>query len=288
MGVWQIIFIVGVLFSSTLGQNPPVFTKENYTAEISESEPNGFVVPVDIEANDDDGVIYSIDESTGAFEINNETGEVTILDTNKIDYEDTAEITVTIVATDLNSNPSSSSASLIITLTNANDNFPVFKQAEYTFTVLEEETGAFVGEVEATDDDGDTLIYSIIDGALTDFTISTEDGKGVIRVATKLDFETETDYSFSVAAGDGTNINTTTVHVVVTDIIDQRPVVRPFLSELIIDLDTNQRSVDMSHLSVTDDSNLYSGVATIKYLFDDEEQVSKHTLFVIQHEFLSS
>jgi len=42
-------------------------------------------------------------------------------------------------------------ANVTITVTDVNDNAPVFSMRRYTFTVVEEEMNAFVGSVLATD-----------------------------------------------------------------------------------------------------------------------------------------
>ena len=44
-------------------------------------------------------------------------------------------------------------ANVTITVDDVNDNTPVFSIAEYSFTVIEEEMGALVGSVFATDTD---------------------------------------------------------------------------------------------------------------------------------------
>ena len=43
-----------------------------------------------------------------------------------------------------------------------NDNMPTFDQSEYRLQVLEDEPiGSLIGQVKATDLDGDTLMYSV-------------------------------------------------------------------------------------------------------------------------------
>ena len=274
MGVWQVLFALVAVLGSAQSQNtPPVFTNASYNVEVSEAIENGTLLEVNIEASDPDGVVFGID-SGSAFSINSTTGDITVKNTDLLDYEVSSTVIVTITATDLNANPASSSADLVVTLTNVNDNAPVFQDLPYTFSVVEEETGAFVGTIRATDADEDSLSYFIMDTTLSEFKISTANNEATLTVTTKLDFETESKYSFIVVVSDGTNSASINVNVTVIDIIDQRPLIKPVTSELLINLDDNQRMINMSHLEVTDDGNLYSGAVEIKHLLDGVEAVS--------------
>lgn len=282
MSGWQLIL---PLVLATFCLNPlriqaqnsaPVFSSANYTAMLSETAPNGTVVDVTITATDADGVSYSILTGGDAFNINASTGEVSVMNSQLIDYEESPLMTVVIEATDFNTNPASSTVELFISLINENDNPPVFQSVSYSFSAVEEESGLTVGTIQATDADGDSLTYQFTDTSLSEFTLTTESNIATLSVTSKLDFEDQPMFNFTVAVTDGSFIVLTTVVVSVIDIIDQRPVIKPVSSQLLIDLDEDQRSVDLSHLEVTDDDNLYSGTASVKYLFDGDESVSMH------------
>ena len=290
MNWWQVsLLLVAAAIPSRLVSaqinSPPTFSSANYTAVLSEDASDGTVLGVTIEATDDDGVEYSITSGGDIFSINATSGEIEVLNNDLIDYETSSTITVVVQATDKNAEPASSSVDLFITLLNVNDNAPVFDDIVYNFTAVEEEFSLVVGTVRATDLDGDDLEYGFQDNSLSEFTLSTEGNVATLTTTTKLDYEDQTSFTFSVFVSDGLNDHVVyaTVTVTVIDIIDLRPVIKPVASELLIDLDNNQRTVEMSHLEVTDDDNLYSGKAEIKYIFDNVESVSFRFVHNIMH-----
>ena len=281
MNWWQVsLLLVAAAIPSRLVSaqinSPPTFSSANYTAVLSEDASDGTILGVTIEATDDDGVEYSITSGGDTFSINATSGEIEVLNNDLIDYETSSTITVVVQATDKNAEPASSSVDLFITLLNVNDNAPVFDDIVYNFTAVEEEFGLVVGTIRATDLDGDDLEYGFQDNSLSEFTLSTEGNVATLTTTTKLDYEVQTSFTFSVFVSDGLNDHVVYAIVTVTviDIIDLRPVIKPVASELLIDLDNNQRTVEMSHLEVTDDDNLYSGKAEVKYIFDNVESVS--------------
>lgn len=280
MNEWQVV--LPLIVATLLCLNPPVvqaqnsapvFSSANYSASLSESAPNATVVDVTISATDLDGLSYSIITGGDAFSINSSTGEVSVKNDQLINYEDTSQINVVVQATDFNINPASSTVDLFISLINENDNSPVFQNTPYSFSAVEEETGLILGTITAIDADGDSLMYQFTDTSLSEFTLTTENNVATLGVTTKLDYEDQTSFTFTVAVTDGTHIVNTDVVVSVIDIIDQRPVIKPFTSQLLLDLDKDERSLDLTHLEVTDDDNLYSGKASVKHLLDEVESV---------------
>ena len=94
---------------------------------------------------------------------------------------------------------------------------PVFEEAEYAFSVMEDaEVGRVVGTVEATHPDDDTLTYSIT-GGNDDGRFSIDGSSGVITVAGSLDMETTPTYTLTVEADDGTNTAGVMVEITVTE-----------------------------------------------------------------------
>ena len=56
-----------------------------------------------------------------------------------------------------------SSGTVYITISGINDNRPIFERAEYMFTVSEDLlVGDVIGRVKASDLDGDSLVYSVL------------------------------------------------------------------------------------------------------------------------------
>ena len=96
---------------------------------------------------------------------------------------------------------------------------PAFGSATYSFSIAEDAaTGAAVGTVSATDDDDDSLTYTIESGN-GDGKFAIDGSSGAITTAAALDHETTPSYTLSVQADDGNGgTATATVSVSVTDV----------------------------------------------------------------------
>ena len=95
------------------------------------------------------------------------SGAVTLRE--KLDHETKDFYNITIAARDLGSPALLGSTSLLVTVSDVDDNAPVFHQDEYTASLLENATaGTFVAQVNASDIDADeehkTIYYSIDGG----------------------------------------------------------------------------------------------------------------------------
>ena len=98
-----------------------------------------------------------------------------------------------------------------VILTNVNDIAPVFTSGS-SFSVDENQTA--IGTVTATDAEGDTIIYSMIDAS----EISIDSSTGVLTFNSAPDYETKSTYTATVTASDGTNSTTQNITVNVTDV----------------------------------------------------------------------
>ena len=215
--------------------NSPIFTRNRYTASVDEhSIINTQVVTVHADDADEGrfGVVrYSIESGNngGAFSINSITGNISV--NNDIDREMVTSFTLTVRARDLGNPPRSIRASVIITITDINDNAPVFSPSMYFRNIGENAAiGTIIGTVTATDADepGDPnsmIIYSLTAGNTMDaFTISSSDVS--IRTASSLDFETISNYVLTVTAtdqGSPAMSGTATVNISVIDVNDMPP-----------------------------------------------------------------
>ncbi|XP_064244249.1 protocadherin gamma-A12-like [Passer domesticus] len=131
-------------------------------------------------------------------------------------------------------------ARIRVTVLDANDNAPVFSQAEYTVRVPEDvPVGSVIIAVTATDADEGVnghVKYSfkkITEKALKIFYLDSESGE--ITLLRSLDFEEGTSYELEVQARDGAGLSDTAeVAITVTDINDNAPEisVRSALSEI--------------------------------------------------------
>ena len=101
---------------------------------------------------------------------------------------------------------------------------PQFVAAPYSFSIAENATTtALVGTVSATDDDSDTVMYTITNGN-SDGKFSLGDLSGEVTVADVLDYETISSYTLTVEASDGRGgTATTTVAISVSDVAEDPP-----------------------------------------------------------------
>ncbi|XP_058804510.1 fat-like cadherin-related tumor suppressor homolog isoform X2 [Phymastichus coffea] len=102
-------------------------------------------------------------------------------------------------------------------------NPPVFKSVNQSVEVTESDNvGFFVALMQASDKDGDTLWYDIVDGDPRDeFVIGRDNGN--ILLARQLDWETQSSYNLTISVTDGVNVAYTQLFVKVIDINDHRP-----------------------------------------------------------------
>ncbi len=133
----------------------------------------GTVIATDIEITDDpedsDALTYEIiagnadpnGNGTAAFAIDEDTGEITVLDSGDLDFEsDTTSFDLTVRVTDLEG--LSDEATVTINVDDVNE-APTVEDAEFT-VFSESQDGTEVGTVVATDPEGDVLTYAITGG----------------------------------------------------------------------------------------------------------------------------
>ncbi|CAK1540672.1 unnamed protein product [Leptosia nina] len=123
--------------------------------------------------------------------------------------------------------------SFLLLVEDVNDNEPIFKPYPSAISVKENEPPSILASVEATDlDEGayGQVLYHLqeLDGDVNNFSIQTVNGKGVIRVVNKLDYEKKSLYQLRVLAVDRANqgrVNTGTAAILVKvqDVEDQPP-----------------------------------------------------------------
>lgn len=137
------------------------------------------------------------------FDINNETGSITISD--KLDYERAKDYFLTIQAVDLGEPPLSNLATLNISVIDSNDNRPQFTQTSYSARIREDSLiGDKILQVQANDLDSaenGRISYSIVRGdRLHQFHI--EKITGYVSVASLLDRESISSYVLEIEAID--------------------------------------------------------------------------------------
>lgn len=185
----------------------PVFTALSYQVIVPENEPIGSTILVVSASDNDDGpngmVRYSISggNERKEFSVHPLTGTVTIL--QPLDYDVIQEYLLNITVEDLGFKSRNAVAMLRVTLTDINDNAPVFNQSDY-HAYLSENTpvNTFVYKAVATDKDSPKnaiIKYSINGGSGKDLFII-EPSTGVVKSRVTFDFEEQNLYHIFVVA----------------------------------------------------------------------------------------
>lgn len=205
-----------------VNDNPPVFAESLYTAFLTEFSPTGSQV-VNVSATDPDSestIAYSI-EGTLSFAVDATTGEVT--SSQLLDYESQSFHNFTVVATD---GELSSSARVLVSVLDENDHQPVFLEASYNTSVLENlPIGQPVLIVTAVDgDDGSNAEITYFINETVPFAI--DPTSGVVNIASSLDREETALYEFNVTArdkGQPSLRSSVPVKILITDVNDNPP-----------------------------------------------------------------
>ena len=146
--------------------------------------------------------------------------------TGMLDYETQSEYTLLIIASDMASPPLTSSITIVVELKNENDNDPSFDSSIYEFVMNEHSpNGTIVGQVTATDADGDPVSLSVVNGPFL------VDSNGSVTSNRDINFfdydDPPINYHFTILATDeDENERTDTAYVVVSimDVNDNPPV----------------------------------------------------------------
>ena len=225
-----------VIFISLISdaKTAPVFETSKYSVFIAEDimVNTAFLQTQALSLNSTTFQEYTLvaGNTDGAFFINETTGIVYINQT--VDREEVDYYSLTVKFTDDNG---SAYAQVEVYVEDVNDNFPLFSQIKYVYTIPENlTTGSVIGTVNATDadiDENGQITYELICSYECAFIIDSVTGK--ISTEQEFDYETVNQYSLQVSASDlgivqrlTTNV---TVQIDVTDINDNSPV---FSSEL--------------------------------------------------------
>ncbi|XP_004626098.1 cadherin-5 [Octodon degus] len=200
-----------------INDNWPVFTHRLFNASVLEMSPGGTSVMRLTAVDADDPtvaehttVMYQILKGGDNFAIDN-SGLITTAKQN-MDREVQARYEIVVEARDAQGlRGESGTATVLITLQDINDNFPIFAQSMYTFSVPENiHVGSSVGSlfVEDPDEPQNRMTkFEIVGGEYRDtFTIETDPtrNEGIIKPIKPLDYELIQKYLFVVEATDPT------------------------------------------------------------------------------------
>ena len=217
---------------TNVNDHTPVFTRPMYSIAILETVSPGHLV-MRVDAPDlDEGtfgdVTYQFHESTEqavnvTFMLDPASGQITTA--RRLDREQREQYTFIVKATDGGNPPRSSTSRVSITVTDVNDEPPIFTQEQYSAAISEDlDVGRSVIQVSAEDSDStaSTVTYYIRSGNINNvFVIDSVDG--LITTRARLNREQQASYDLIVVATDESNENTTHVLITVLDLNDESP-----------------------------------------------------------------
>ncbi|KAG5892983.1 hypothetical protein JTB14_031834 [Gonioctena quinquepunctata] len=216
-----------------MNDNPPKFLRAPYKVQISEGSPIGAQVVRLYTADADEGlngdVFYKIfgGNDDGRFEIDDATGQVTLL--RSLDRETTSKYTLTVVAHDVGlTKQLSSSTTVSIEVLDENDNAPEFTQTESRISVSETTpVNTELVQFRASDADlgvNSEVVYSITAGNRKD-TFHVDAVTGVLHLHKPLDYEELTGYQLNITASDNGNprLSTTILFAIAVEDANDNP-----------------------------------------------------------------
>ncbi|XP_050342751.1 protocadherin-like wing polarity protein stan [Nymphalis io] len=219
-----------------VNDNAPRFYTSLFQESVSESVPVGYSI-VRVQAYDaDEGVNAELTYTLTDKEYNGNNDLPITIDprsgwvytSTQLDREIQSKYQLQVTATDSGSPPRSATASVVVVIQDVNDNDPVFSPPQYEVELAEDEPpGTPVVTVTATDADEDNRLHYEITGGNTRgrFSITSQNGRGLITVAQPLDFKQERRYVLTVTATDsGGRSDTAMVHINITDANNYAPV----------------------------------------------------------------
>ena len=197
----------------------PMFVNAPYSAAVDENSDTGTQVlqAFAIDEDNNDTLVYSLSGNNSSDFAISITGIISTA--SDINFESVSSYSLTVFVSD---GTTSITTPLTITVNDIND-APVFSSAPYTLTVNENTASSVsVLQVSASDEDGDTIFFSLVGFTSSDFTVNS--ASGAISTAAVLDYEKTPSCVLTVQADDGNGGKTlTSVTVTVTDLNDVIP-----------------------------------------------------------------
>ena len=207
--------------------NAPMFVG-NTQLSLPEDLPSGVVKTLLAIDNDQPNtpnseVSYSISSGNeeGLFQLDATTGDLSLI--SPLDFETTTSYVLVIVASDAGTPIMSDSVSIIVNVTNVNDNPPVVSGNQDISVREDEPVGFVIVQFTASDLDQNDLSFSLSQGSNNDgiFAINST---GFVSLEQMLDFETAERHELEVVVTDGLSTATATLRVNVIDFNEFAPV----------------------------------------------------------------
>ena len=170
---------------------------------VSENAADGTVVGSVSASDPDSGETFSYsmaDSADGRFTVDADTGEITVADGSKLNFEDASSHEITVEVTDSAGN--TYEESFTIDVGNVNEG-PSDLSLNGNSVSENAADGTVVGSVSASDpDSGETFSYSMADSADGRFTVDSNTGEITVADGTKLNFEDASSHEITVEVSD--------------------------------------------------------------------------------------
>lgn len=269
--------------------NMPIFEKHQYSVMISENALVDSVV-LQVRASDLDSglnsdIKYSLLTGANDFSIDSIHGYIKIK--RALDRENRSLHSLTIQAEDSGLKTKlASTTTVLITITDINDNIPSFVPDKYLVRVREDlPVGAIITTVTARDtDEGDNrkLTYSFAEGTDQHFEIDSTSGS--IRIKSLLDYEIKQVYNLTVVVVDGgvpALSSSGLVTVEVMDVNENRfaPIFPDFIANGSVAENLPIGSYVM-HIQADDQDDPQSGVGQVFYTIQEGSGLGRFTIDV--------
>nr|XP_035965048.1 cadherin-1 isoform X2 [Halichoerus grypus] len=193
--------------------NKPEFTQQVFEGSVMEGAlPGTSVMQVTATDADDDENTYNaaiayrivtqdpLLPNSMMFTINKDTGVISVLTTG-LDRESIPTYTLVVEAADLQGEGLSTTATAVITVTDINDNPPIFEPTTYQGRVPENKANVEIAVLKVTDDDVPNTpawqaVYTILNNNNEQFVVTTDPvtNYGILKTAKGLDFEAKQQY----------------------------------------------------------------------------------------------
>lgn len=220
-----------VLLTVNSVEDAPSIANQSFVVE--ENQPPvaslGHVVATDSDA--EQTLTYAITNSThpGAFAIDPETGELLIIDSLTLNFEQASSAVLTVTVTDSGNPARSSSATITVNLTDVNE----VPQITTTSLSMDENpaNGTSLGSIVAEDPDaGHTLTYHLITDTNGSLAINAATGELTVVNGAIFNFETFPAFELFVGVSDGTLFSARTIQVRLNDVNEAPQLFAPVFS----------------------------------------------------------
>lgn len=220
-----------ILTVTDVNDEPPVCDPSIRLFSIYEDTAPGYVMTFSCSDPDSPTLQYSIPGGSSyvPFEVNPAGDVITLSLQSQLDYENQSSYSFPIEVSD---DDFTTTVGVHISVLDRNEHTPTFSTGQLQCNISEDaQVGAIACELTATDIDGGTLSYQMINSTDNE-TFCIDPLAGNIVVSAPLDYEAETEYTFIVEVRDsGSPVHSSlaTVQIVVMDENDHAPTIEPLL-----------------------------------------------------------